>query len=223
MEQRILTAGPCRLDCRLPAGAVRRVIYLHSPVENRALPTDLLEQAGAALVCITGEDWNRDLTPWPAARVFPKGEDFGGGAAAYLRTLLDTVLPLAAHGLPVGDAPRALAGVSLSGLFAVYAAHCTDAFDRICSISGSLWYDGFLDFMARTPVSPAVRRAYLSVGSREKNAGNPRMRRVEDCTRQAAARLRQQGVDVRMEINPGSHFADADARLRKGLADLLEE
>ena len=136
---------------------------------------------------------------------------------------VDAVLPLAARSLPVGDAPRALAGVSLSGLFAVYAAHCTDAFDRICSISGSLWYDGFLDFMARTPVSPAVRRAYLSVGSREKNAGNPRVRQVEDCTRRVAARLRQQGVDVRMEINPGSHFADADARLRKGLAVLLEE
>ena len=221
MEQRILTMGNYRLACLLPQQAVWQLIYFHSPVDNLTPPGELLEQAGAALLCITGEDWNADLTPWPAERVFAKGGDFGGGADRYLRVLTKELLPFAERSLHVEGLTRTLAGVSLSGLFAVYAAHRTDAFHKICSLSGSLWYDGFLDFMAQNPVSPAVRRAYLSVGSREKNAKNPRMRRVEDCTLRAADRLRQQGVDTRMEITPGGHYADGAERLRKGLTYIL--
>lgn len=75
--------------------------------------------------------------------------------------------------------------------------------------------------MEQNAVSPALRKAYFSVGSREKNTKNPRMRRVEDCTGQAARILERQGVETRFEINPGNHFADGAARLRKGLAFLL--
>ena len=221
MEQHILTMGNYRLACQLPQQAVRQLVYFHSPVDDLTPPGDLLEQAGAAFLCITGEDWNADLTPWPAERVFAKGGDFGGRADRYLRVLTEELLPFAEHSLHVEGLPRTLAGVSLSGLFAVYAAHRTDAFHRICSVSGSLWYDGFLDFMVQNPVSPAVRRVYLSVGSREKNAKNPRMRRGEDCTLRAAGRLRQQDVDTRMEINPGGHYADGAERLRKGLTYIL--
>lgn len=221
MEHRILTMGNYRLTCLLPQQAARQLIYLHSPVDALTPHGDLFEQAGAAFLCITGENWSADLTPWPAARVFAKGADFGGGADRYLRVLTEELLPFAERSLHVEGLPRTLAGVSLSGLFAVYAAHRTDAFHKICSISGSLWYDGFLEFMAQNPISPAVRRVYLSVGSREKNAKNPRMRRVEDCTLRAADRLRQQGVDTRMEINPGGHYTDGEARLRKGLTYIL--
>ena len=136
--------------------------------------------------------------------------------------LTEELLPFAEHSLHAEGLPRTLAGVSLSGLFAVYAAHRTDAFHRICSVSGSLWYDGFLDFMVQNPVSPAVRRVYLSVGSREKNAKKTRAcAGVEDCTLRAAGRLRQQDVDTRMEINPGGHYADGAERLRKGLTYIL--
>lgn len=166
MEQHILTMGNYRLACQLPQQAVRQLVYFHSPVDDLTPPGDLLEQAGAAFLCITGEDWNADLTPWPAERVFAKGGDFGGRADRYLRVLTEELLPFAEHSLHAEGLPRTLAGVSLSGLFAVYAAHRTDAFHRICSVSGSLWYDGFLDFMVQNPVSPAVRRVYLSVGSR---------------------------------------------------------
>lgn len=94
-------------------------------------------------------------------------------------------------------------------------------FDKLCSVSGSLWYDGFVPYMEQNAVSPALRKAYFSVGSREKNTKNPRMHRVEDCTGRAARILERQGVETRFEINPGNHFADGAARLRKGLAFLL--
>ena len=123
--------------------------------------------------------------------------------------------------LRITPAERSIAGASLAGLFAVYAAYETRLFDKLCSVSGSLWYDGFVPYMEQNAVSPALRKAYFSVGSREKNTKNPRMRRVEDCTGQAARILERQGVETRFEINPGNHFADGAARLRKGLAFLL--
>ena len=162
MEQHILTMGNYRLACQLPQQAVRQLVYFHSPVDDLTPPEDLLEQAGAAFLCITGEDWNADLTPWPAERVFAKGGDFGGRADRYLRVLTEELLPFAEHSLHAESLPRTLAGVSLSGLFAVYAAHRTDAFHRICSVSGSLWYDGFLDFMVQ--IGLACGAAGLSLG-----------------------------------------------------------
>ena len=35
------------------------------------------------LVCIEGVDWDRDLSPWAAKKVFRGGEDFSGGADAF--------------------------------------------------------------------------------------------------------------------------------------------
>ncbi|MBQ0070847.1 MAG: hypothetical protein KBS81_03175, partial [Spirochaetales bacterium] len=37
-------------------------------------------------------DWNRDLSPWKAKAVF-NGEDFSGGADAFLRLLLEKTIP----------------------------------------------------------------------------------------------------------------------------------
>ena len=221
MEQIVLKDGAYTLTGLLPRGVVRQAIYFHGPADLPTQSGDLLERAGAACICIEGEDWNADLTPWPAERVFAKGEDFRGEADAYLRVLVDRLLPLAEERLHIPPAERSIAGASLAGLFAVYAAYETRLFDKLCSVSGSLWYDGFVPYMEQNDVSPALRKAYFSVGSREKNTKNPRMRRVEDCTGQAARILERQGVETRFEINPGNHFADGAARLRKGLAFLL--
>ena len=75
--------------------------------------------------------------------------------------------------------------------------------------------------MLRRSAKTVHRLLWEVTGSREKNTKNPRMRRVEDCTGQAARILERQGVETRFEINPGNHFADGAARLRKGLAFLL--
>ena len=56
------------------------LIWFHGAQDGLCLPEELLEAANTACVCISGEDWNRDLTPWPAERIFKSGEDFGGKA-----------------------------------------------------------------------------------------------------------------------------------------------
>ena len=198
MKQVILTRGQYTLTCLLPRTPAKQAVYFHGPAELAAQSADILEHAAAACVCITGEDWCGDLTPWPADRVSAKGEDFRGGADAYLSVLVNELLPLVEQNRQFAPQNRSIVGISLS-----------------------LWYDRFVGYMENHALSRALCKAYFSVGNREKNAGNPRMRRVEACTRQAAYILEQKGVQTRFEINPGGHYADGAARLRKALAFLL--
>lgn len=87
--------------CLLPEGRMENgamdsrpgLIYFHGAQEEQRLPEKLLEAANTACVCISGEDWNRDLTPWPAEGVFKRGENFGGKADAYLALLTETIIP----------------------------------------------------------------------------------------------------------------------------------
>ena len=41
-----------------------------------------------------------------------------------------------------------IAGYSLAGLFALYALYKTDAFTRVASMSGSLWFPGIMGIPA---------------------------------------------------------------------------
>lgn len=210
------------------ADSRRGLIYFHGAQEKLCLPEELLEAADTACICISGEDWNRDLTPWPAAKVFKKGEDFGGKADVYLALLTERIIPHTERELSLHPRFRALAGVSLAGLFSVYAAYRTDLFDRIASISGSLWYDDFLSFLQTHKPSGRLERAYFSLGDRERKTGNCRMARVEDCTLEAVRLLREALGDageekVFFEYNPGNHFADPEGRMEKAFRWLLRE
>ena len=196
------------------------VLYVHAE-EDAASLWQAVRPTGAALVCISGEDWNRDLSPWPAEKVFRQGEAFTGNAPEYLKFWQNTLLPAAEDALGFTPNFRGIAGYSLAGLFALHAAAETGLFHGAASVSGSLWFDGWLEHFRREPLPPALQTVYLSVGSKEKNARNPRMATVEDCTRAAAEHLRQHGKAVRFELNPGGHFNDPAARLQKGVLSLL--
>lgn len=103
----------------------------------------------------------------------------------------------------------------------MWAVYQTDLFDRVASISGSLWFDSFLDFMrTNTPKSKLV---YLSLGDREKDVKNPRLAAVEDCTAQAVELLRAQGVSTVFEMNRGGHFRDIPTRIARGIRELREK
>ncbi len=201
-----------------PAGAV---LYVHADEEEAAALWRAVRPTGAALVCISGEDWNRDLTPWPAEKVFRQGEDFAGKAPEYLRFLRETLLPAAEAKLGFAPNFRCIAGYSLAGLFALYAAVETELFHGAAAVSGSLWYDGWLAHFKSRPLPESLKKVYLSVGDKEKKARNPRMATVEDCTRAVAEHLRSGDVSVRFELNPGGHFNEPDARLAKGVLSLL--
>ena len=106
-------------------------------------------------------------------------------------------------------------------MFALWAAVCRDCFDAAASVSGSLWYDGFANFVCEAGQLP--ERVYLSVGDRECRARNSAFQRIEDCTQRIEAHLRRKGVDVIFEHNPGGHFDDPLGRMERAIRWLLRE
>ena len=198
------------------------IIFLLSGEEDGARVWDAARRLTAqpfSLVTIPVTDWNRDLSPWAARRVFKGGEDFGGGADAFLRTLESEIVPAVRA---EADAPCILAGYSLAGLCAVYAAYRTTAFSGVISASGSLWFPGFLDFAASHAFARKPERLYFSLGDKESLTKNPVMRLVEDNTRKLCDAYTAQGIETTFERNPGNHFQDAELRLAKGIAWILE-
>lgn len=202
------------------AAEAQTIIYLPTGDTNAEALLNLLP-AETTLVMLDQTDWNRDFSPWPAPAVFRDG-DFTGGAPDFLRLLTEKVVPAveARIGKPQR---RILAGYSLAGLFAVWSVMNTDLFDAAASMSGSLWYDGFIDYAAAHLTGRSVRTLYLSVGDRESRTKNPRMRRVEECTRQMRAIAAEAGVRTTFELNPGNHFADVPQRIARGIRWALDQ
>ena len=189
----------------------RPVIYLHTAAEECA---EIFEASAknATLVCISGIDWNRDMSPWPAHRAFKGGEDFAGGAEEYLRQLEGDIIPAAEKLLGFVPVKRGIAGYSLGGLFALWSIYNTELFSLAASASGSLWFDGWTDYISVNTPKIQPERVYISVGDREKNARDPRMRMVEDNSRLTAQRL-----SAKFELNEGNHFKDAPLRMARAI------
>jgi predicted alpha/beta superfamily hydrolase len=152
-------------------------------------------------------DWSRDLSPWPADPVFGR-VPFAGKADAFLEKVLAEI------NAACGSQPVILAGYSLAGLFALYAGTKTDRFTGCICASGSLWYDGFTDYLKENPVQ--VRAAVISLGVKEKKSRNPKMARVEECTEETV-RIMEEYTSVRYIRQPGGHFADIGERVSEDI------
>lgn len=181
----------------------------------------LSEKHGISIVVIEDVNWNDDLTPWPAAGVFKKAKPFGGKAAVFLDKLTHEIIPETERDLGIEDAERTLLGVSLSGLFAVWAAFNTDAFANIISLSGSLWYDGFVEWMKEQTPSPQLKKICMLLGEKEKNAKEKRMATVEERTLDAANILRAKSqATVTCELVEGTHFSPILPRMERAMMTL---
>ncbi|MCI8630772.1 MAG: alpha/beta hydrolase [Firmicutes bacterium] len=200
-----------------------QVIYLNGGYEDADAIWEMFsyDNIKSALVTIdVTREWNDALTPWEAPRLFKGGEDFGGKAKEY-GNLLKGIMLIAEDRIQqmMGILPqhRALSGYSLAGLFAVYSFYKTDVFDRLASMSGSLWFDGFSDFMKENDLKRVPEKVYLSLGDKEKKTRNQRMATVEECTQTAAGIFRDAGSETLFELNAGGHFDDEVERIVKGL------
>ena len=176
----------------------------------------LSEKYGVSMVVTEDINWNDDLTPWPAEGVFKKAKPFGGKAAAFLEKLTNEIIPETEKSFGVEDAERTLLGVSLSGLFAVWSAFNTDAFTHIISLSGSLWYDGFVEWMKEQMPSIQLKKVCMLLGEKEKNSKEKSMATVEERTFAAADLLKAktQAV-VSFELVEGTHFSPIMPRLER--------
>ena len=139
-----------------------------------------------------------------------------GEAEETLAYIEDVLLPWMRRAY--GDMPCVLAGYSLGGLFALWAAYRTESFDGICAVSPSLWVRGWDAYAeGRVACADAV---YLSLGDKEERARNVCMAAVGDCVRRQASRLTRllaEGKTV-FEWNRGGHFDDEPGRMARGLA-----
>ena len=176
----------------------------------------LSEKHGISIVVIDEVDWNNDLTPWPEEGVFRKAKPFGGKAALFLDKLISEIVPNAEKRLGIEEAERTILGVSLSGLFAIWAMFETDTFTNIISISGSLWYDGFVGWMKENTPSTSIRKVCMLLGEKEKHTKEKRMAAVEDRTVTAADVIRAKSrADVMIELVEGTHFSPIMPRLER--------
>ena len=175
-----------------------------------------------ALVTIGGLDWNRELSPWECEGTIRDAESFGGQASEFLDELLNQIIPEAESSLPCPPTWRGIAGYSLAGLFALWSTWQTDAFLRVASASGSLWYEGWLGFAQGQEPAAWPERAYLSLGSKEHKTPNRLMRNVRTATEQTRDLLCSHGVECAFELNPGNHFQDPDLRMARGIRWILD-
>ncbi len=174
------------------------------------------------LAGISGISWEDDLSPWPAPPTFKKALPFGGKAGLFLKDIVEQILPRILSQLETKPKHIIFAGYSLAGLFGVYSAYNTDAFDGIISASGSMWYPDFMSYTDTHTISPKVKFMYFSVGDKEANTKNAVMKPVEENTRIIAEKLEKFGVKTIFELNPGGHFVDDAKRTAKGIAWVIK-
>lgn len=214
------SVGARRVKLFLPEQAPQTILYIHAD-EEEVDGCAAAAGAGAAVACLSGVDWNGELSPWPAPRAFARGEDFRGEARKYLGELTETIVPAVEARLPQPPAVRGIAGYSLAGLFALFAAWESPLFTRAASMSGSLWYESFVDYLRVTKPQGGLERCYLSLGDRESASRNARLAAVGARTQETKALLEALGVPVTLVMQPGGHFNDVPARVEAGLLALL--
>ena len=173
------------------------------------------------LLSVGNLNWNHDMTPWNCPPIMANDAPCTGGADDYLKLLLDEIVPTA-KGLVNGEPSHiSIAGYSLAGLFALYAMYRCDAFERVASISGSLWFPDFTGYCTSHEMKRKPGKIYLSLGDREAKTRNKLLKTVLENTESIALHFRGLGVDVKWEQNPGNHFKDAALRSAKGIAAIL--
>lgn len=201
------------------------ICYLLLPGPLKESESAWLERMAADHSCyiavISGIDWEQELTPWPAPGIKSgsKGKSFGDGAEAFLHRFREELIPELDSMLALKSPARYIAGVSLSGLFALWASCVTDCFKAVGCVSASLWYDGFTDWL-RTQKAQA-EHYYFSLGIKEKDGKNPRLASVELHTRIAISILEESGIKTSFEYNEGNHFGPLLERMSKALLCIL--
>lgn len=162
------------------------------------------------LIAAKVDDWNHDLSPWEAPAVFGN-ENFGNGASKTLEELLCLC----------GDNGKTyyIGGYSLAGLFALWAAYQTDAFNGVAAASPSVWFPDFVQYMKENEIKTDT--VYLSLGDKEEKTRNPVMATVGDRIRETHELLKRHGVNCALEWNEGNHFKNADLRTAKAFAWVL--
>ena len=173
------------------------------------------------MVSVRGYSWDDDLTPWPMGPVMRDHRSFGGHAPHFLGELKD-LCERVEEDHANATHRRVLAGVSLSGLFAVWAMAQDDFFGDVVSVSGSFWYEGFATWLEEKEIRGEGRRAYLSVGAKESRSRNKYFKTVGEKTETVASRLAECGVTTTLQRTTGDHGGDISRKMSEGIREVLK-
>ena len=173
------------------------------------------------LLVVGNIDWNHDMSLWYMPSIYSKEKSFSGGADEYMKLLIDEILPKAKELMEGEPKFTGIAGYSLAGLFAVYAMYKTDVFDRVASMSGSLWFYDFIEYCKRNDCRKLPDKIYFSLGDKEANTRNPVLKTVRDKTIELSEYFKSLGAEVIFELNSGNHFTDTILRSAKGIKAIL--
>ena len=202
------------------------IIYLHSFAdEGQAVWQELQTQncPDFNLVVINQLNWDQDMTPWPAAPVFAKEAPFGGGAETYLKILTSKIIPIVEQNISGTACWRGIAGYSLAGLFALFSLYKTNLFSRMASVSGSLWYPKFCEYVLTHQLTAQPECLYFSLGDKESHTKNEVMQKVQKNTEEIVRFYQNQSLKTTFELNPGSHFHQPNTRTAAGILWLLAQ
>jgi len=199
------------------------VIYLNTvSAESEAVLEELkrMECPDFSLVVISNLQWDHDMSPWDIPPILPGDTPCTGGADAYLNLLINEIIPKAEEKLS-GITWRGIAGYSLAGLFAIYSMYHTDVFSRIASMSGSLWFPEFKEYVMSHELKKRPKHLYFSLGDKESKTRNPYLKSVQTNTRELVDYYRKQQIDTNFILNSGSHFTEPIKRSAMGIKWLL--
>jgi Predicted hydrolase of the alpha/beta superfamily len=223
----ILTKAYNGMTFDIVRASSQRICYILLPEglkeEGRAWMEDSASRFGTTVVVMSGMNWNDDLTPWSAEGVFKKAKPFGGNAEVFFANLTDTILPWLDKELSLDNPERYLFGISLSGLFAIWSCFKDSLMSGVASISGSMWFNGFSEWVKNQTPSPSVKKIYISLVDREKRAKDKRMATVEDATLSVVESMKEKGASVEFNLEKDTtHFSPLIPRLERALAAFFE-
>lgn len=201
-----------------------RIVYILAPMK---LPSEATvawaNLCHGNVAVIYGMDWDNCLTPWPAPNSEKGCPPFKGLASEFLHQLKSQVFPTIERAIGFTKEPeRNLVGISLSGLFALWAwIYDPGYFQNIASVSGSLWYPEFVDWVQSAQLAPSSGRAYFLLGEQERTSKNPLYNTVEAATRQILNILQSASIKANFNWNPGGHLAPIEPRLESAFKHLF--
>lgn len=174
------------------------------------------------LAVISDIEWDDEMSPWESPALSKHDSPCTGGADKYLITLTKDIIPAIKNELQYEPDEIIIAGYSLGGLFSIYSLYKTDVFTSAVSASGSMWFPGFVEYTRKNDFCKVPKRVYFSLGDKEARTRNQILSAVEDNTIEIYESFKSRGIDTIFELNPGNHFKDADRRLAKGIAWVLD-
>ena len=188
------------------------------PAEELTAIEELSTRFETNIVAISEMDWNNDMTPWKSPAV--KEGEFGGRASQFLDRLKGDIFFNLENSLQIRNPKRYLMGLSLSGLFTIWAAIRKPLFKGVASISGSFWYDGFAEWILKQEELQCVR-FYISMGEKEKETKVKRFASIEEDTMKVVETLILKGAEVAFEVTEGGHNSPVLPRIEKSVVSLF--